>query len=162
MKIATSLLACASVLAMVQAASAAPKVSGKYSLMMWESCEAAFTSGNLDSQKQVGLQSTSIGTITFPATAGSSGTMTVKTTRFEGGTLRIDGNGFTTKQGGDNFTASFTLTETTFTAVGNQTFAMIYGNVSGSSGVAHTLFLNAKEKVNNNTNCVVSMQLLKQ
>jgi hypothetical protein len=165
MKIATSILTGAALLAMAQAAQAAvPKVQGKYAYNSVSLCQALVTT-NKDTQGKVtsvnpaqgGSISVDTGYITFPAVAASSGTMSVAGNGFGGDTVRINNSGVAIKPYSTNPSGTFTLTGTTLTFAG-QVFLMTYGNVVG--GVARTINLVQNEK--ENPRCINSITATKQ
>jgi hypothetical protein len=145
------------------AAAAAPKVSGKYALMGWSSCQAKFTTKSRNyklptadphsgpavwelSPGGLGQISVEAGYVTFtPSAAGStSGTFAGTTTSINGSALAIitDGtpHGTSMKQkNGETFSGAYSATDTTFT-IGGDEFVLSFGNVV-QGGVARQINL---------------------
>jgi hypothetical protein len=165
MKIATGILAAATLL-MTQAGPAAAvtsKLSGAYVFVQSEHCEATLTTTSSAGKvtavnvPKVGLNSGSIGTITFTPTTATSGNASVQADRVEGGSVRVNTNGFPTQTATDTFSAPYSFTATTFT-LGSGLSAMVYKVRYGKliSGVAQTVYLLRKSEINeqSNTNCL--------
>lgn len=152
MKIATSILTGAALLAMAQAAQAVPpKPTGKYAFMGFNQCEARFnfsirnytTPGagtdvgvKMISPAQSGTLSAETGYITFtPSTVGASSGNVVLTNRSQaqGGALRINNSRFPWTGGSEaDLNGTYSFTDTTFTITipvqGTFTFAMTHAN----------------------------------
>lgn len=162
MKIVTSIWTGITLLAMAQAAQAAPAVSGNYALMSFTQCEAKFTtttngtaitSVNPSQSGELGI---GVGIITFPVTAASSGNASLAMSNVSGGSLRINltGNAMATHPEAVSGTYSFTDTAFTFTPTGEpaMTWTMRPGN-----GV-RTLYMVRRE----NARCVNAVTATKQ
>jgi hypothetical protein len=177
MKIATIVWTGVALLAMAQAAEAAPpKVSGKYALMIFTQCQARFTTtidtyskpGNTTGPAvksvnpfDIGELNMGVGTITFPATAASSGTASFEAFIVSGGSLRVNttGGAMTTHtEAPPAGPYSFTDTTFTFTPGGEpaMTWTIRPGNIV--SGVARTLHMVRRE----NARCVNAVTATKQ
>ena len=164
MKIARGVLAGLTVLAMVQAAQAAPKVSGKYALMIHVQCNAriatqsdTFDKGggtssgsavtSVNSQEN-GELSIGVGTLTFPTTAASSGTANINLSFVGADVLRVNGGGSDVGTHAEAFNGTFLFTNTTFrfTPTGEpvMVWTMRFADVA-PGGVARTLYLVRKE-----------------
>lgn len=180
MKNATIVLTGVALLAMAQAAQAAPaKVSGKYAMMIFTQCEARFTTttdtyskpGNTTGPavKSVntfnsGELNISVGTITFPATAASSGTASYEAFRVSGGSLRINNSGSAMATHPDAAAGTFSITDTTFTfdptgAEPAMVWTIRRGNITVSTGLVRTLYMVRKEP---GVNCVNAISATKQ
>lgn len=130
MKIATSIWTGVALLAMAQAAHAAPLVSGKYALMTFSQCQAGFTT-TIDSYMRAaggtgpGVKSVNptgsgelnigVGTITFPAIAASSGPASLELYIVAGGSLKINSSGGAMAAHTETATGTFSITATSFT-----------------------------------------------
>lgn len=130
MKIATSIWTGVALLAMAQAAQAAPLVSGKYALMTFSQCQAGFTT-TIDSYMRAaggigpGVKSVNptgsgelnigVGTITFPTIAASSGIASLELYIVAGGSLKINSNGSAMAAHTETATGTFSITATSFT-----------------------------------------------
>ncbi len=143
-------------------AAAAPKVSGKYALMGWSSCQAQFTTKSRDyrlttanpfsgpavwelSPGGLGQISVEAGYVTFtPSAPGStSGTFAGSTTSINGSALAINSNGTPIKQkNGEIFNGNYSATDTTFT-IGGDVFVLSFGNVV--QGIARQINLVRRE-----------------
>jgi hypothetical protein len=143
-------------------AAATPKVSGKYALMGWSSCQAKFTTKTRDyklptanpfsgpavwelSPGGLGQISVEAGYVTFtPSAAGStSGTFAGSTTSINGSALAINTNGTPMKQkNGETFSGAYSATDATFT-IGGDMFVLSFGNVV--QGVARQINLVRRE-----------------
>ena len=147
-------------------AAAAPKVSGKYALMGWSSCQAQFTTKSRDyklptanpasgpavwelSPGNLGQISVEAGYVTFtPSAAGStSGTFAGTTTSINGSALAITRDGSTSgspvkQKNGETFSGAYSATDTTFT-IGGDVFVLSFGNVV--QGVARQINLVRRE-----------------
>jgi hypothetical protein len=143
-------------------AAATPKVSGKYALMGWSSCQAKFTTKSRDyklptanpfsgpavwelSPGGLGQISVEAGYVTFtPSAAGStSGTFAGSTTSINGSALAINTNGTPMKQkNGETFSGAYSATDATFT-IGGDVFVLSFGNVV--QGVARQINLVRRE-----------------
>ena len=176
MTIARSVWAGAALLAMAQAAVAAPLVSGKYALMTTSQCTAKFstttdtyrlgTGATAPAVKTVnplanGELNAGVGTITFPLTAASTGAASVELSLVSGSLLRINGGGNAMATHTETISGTFSLTNTTFTltpSVGPaMTWTMRPGNIV-TSGVARTLYMVRKE----DANCLNTVTATKQ
>jgi hypothetical protein len=176
MKIACGLLAGLGILAMGQAAQAAPpKVTGKYAYLSINMCQASFTtttdiyrlgSGTNApaiktlSPANAGLMSASTGYITFtPAAAGApNGTAAGSGVLVEGAALKINASGNPAwAQKADPIPSStYSFTDTTFTLAGD-VYQMTYGNVVNT--FAKTVNLLRREGT---TNCLIAITATKQ
>ena len=162
-------------LAMAQTAEAAPKVSGKYALMIFIQCGAkiATTTANFAkpgggsapavasvTQQGTGEIAIAVGTITFPSTAASSGSATLEMSQVGGDVLRLDGNGSPVGTDTQNDAGTFAVTNTsfTFTPTGGaaEVWTMRYADLV--SGVARTLYLVRRE----DANCLNAITATKQ
>ncbi len=160
LKIATSFWAAVALLALAQAAQAAPKVSGKYVLMVFTQCEARFTTtmGNYltlgtttapavraINPAQSGELNIGVGSLTFPtAVLGvSAGNASFEAILVSGGALRINSSGNPMAAHAETAAGPFSFTNTTLTfrPVGESvmTWTMRAGNIV--NGVARTLYL---------------------
>ena len=158
MKISTGVLAGVAVLAMAQAAEAAPpKVSGKYALMSFTQCQAQFTTTS-DAEgvqsinpTQNGEINIAVGTMTFPNTPASSGSASLEMSIVSGPALRINGSGGNILTHTENISGTFAVTgnqpNSTFrlTPTGEpaMTWTLRAGNIV--SGVARTLYMTRRE-----------------
>jgi hypothetical protein len=144
------------------AAAAAPKVSGKYALMGWSSCQAKFTTKTRDyklptdnpfsgpavwelSPGTSGEILVEAGYVTFtPSAAGStSGMFAGSTTSISGSALAINTNGAPIKQRAiEPFSGAYSATDTTFT-IGGDEFVLSFGNVV--QGIARQINLVRRE-----------------
>ncbi len=179
MKIATIVWTGVALLAMAQAAQAAPpKVSGKYAMMIFTQCEARFTT-TMDTYSKPGSTTgpavksvntfnsgelnISVGTLTFPATAASSGNASFEAFIVSGGSLRINNSGGAMATHTETAAGTFSITDTTFTfdPTGVEP-AMIWtfraGNIIVSSGLARTIYMVRRE----NARCVNAVTATKQ
>jgi hypothetical protein len=177
MKIAMSFWAAVALLAVAQAAQAAPKVSGKYVLMVFTQCEARFTTtmGNYltpgpttapavraINPAQSGELNIGVGSITFPnIPAGVSlGNASFEAILVSGGALRINSSGNAMAAHAETAAGPFSFTNTAFTfrPVGEpaMSWAMRAGNIV--SGVARTLYLVRRE----GAGCVNAITATKQ
>jgi hypothetical protein len=164
LKILMSFWAAVALLAVAQAAQAAPKVSGKYVLMIFTQCEARFTNtmgsylkpGPITASAvatinpaQSGELNIGVGSITFPTVAGgvSAGNARFEAILVSGGALRINRTGSAMATHAETATGPFSFTNTTFTLtpIGEpaMTWTMRAGNIVG--GVARTLYLVRRE-----------------
>ena len=164
LKIPTSFWAAVALLALAQAAQAAPKVSGKYVLMVFTQCEAKFTTtmGNYVTPgtttapavrtvnpAQSGELNIGVGSITFPAVAAAStGNASFEAILVSGGALRINNSGNAMAAHAETAAGPFSFTNTAFVfrPVGEpaMTWAMRAGDIM-TSGVARTLYLVRRE-----------------
>ena len=168
MKNATIVLTGVALLAMAQAAqAAAPKVSGKYALMIFTQCQAGFTTTTngtaITSLTPAGNGelNISVGTITFPTPAVPTGTATFEAYIVSGASLRINGAGSAMGVHLENATGTFSFpTATTFrftpTGEAANTWTIRPGNTV--SGVARTLYMVRRE----NAKCVNAVTATKQ
>lgn len=177
MKVPTSFWAAVALLAVAQAAQAAPKVSGKYVLMVFTQCEARFTTtlGNYLTSPttgapavrtinpaQSGEMNIGVGSITFPnLPAGVSvGNASFEAILISGGALRINNIGNAMAAHPETAAGPFSFTNTTFTfrPVGEpaMTWNVRAGNIV--SGVARTLYLVRRE----DARCVNAITATKQ
>jgi hypothetical protein len=178
MKIATIAWTGVTLLAMAQAAEAAPpKVSGKYALMIFTQCEARFTTttdtyrlgtgATAPAVKSVnpfnnGELNMGVGTITFQVTTpASSGTASFEAFLVSGGSLRVNTTGEAMATHTEAPPAGpFSFTDTTFTFTPGGEPAMTWtirpGNIV--SGVARTLHMVRRE----NARCVNAVRATKQ
>jgi hypothetical protein len=159
----------AAVLAMAQTAQAAPKVSGKYALMVFTQCEARFTTttgsgGAVTSvnPSQSGELNIGVGSFTFPAVASSAGNASAEMVLVAGGSLRINNSGNAMAAHTEALAGTFSFTNTTFTfdpagAAPPMTWVMRFGDVLGT-GVAKTLYLVRRE----DARCVNSITATRQ
>jgi hypothetical protein len=149
-------------LAMAQTAEAAPKVSGKYALMIFVQCGAriATTTANfakpgggsapavasLTSQEN-GELTIGVGTFTFPSTAASSGSASVELNLVGGDVLRVNGSGSSVGTHTENHAGTFAVTNTSFTFTPTGESAMVWTMRFGDlvSGVARTLYMVRQE-----------------
>jgi hypothetical protein len=143
-------------------AAAAPKVSGKYALMGWSSCQAKFTTKTRDyklptanphsgpavwelSSDGLGQISVEAGYVTFtPSVTGStSGTFAGSSISINGSALAINSDSTPMKQKNeDTFSGNYSATDTTFT-IGGHLFVLSFGNVV--QGVARQINLVRRE-----------------
>ena len=177
MKIATSVWTGVALLAMAQAAQAAPpKVSGKYALMIFTQCEARFTTtsdtyrlgtgATAPAVKTVnpfnsGELNISVGTLTFPATAASSGNASYEAYIVSGGSLRVNSSGGAMGVHTEAAAGTFSVTDTKFTFDPSGVEpAMIWTFRAGNivSGVARTIYMVRGE----NARCVNAITATKQ
>lgn len=169
--------AAVALLALAQAAQAAPKVSGKYVLMIFTQCEARFTTtmGNYlkpgsttapavaaINPAQSGELNIGVGSITFPAVAASTGNASFEAILVSGGSLRINSSGNPMAAHPETAAGPFSFTNTTFTftPVGEpaMTWTMRFGDIVASTGVARTLYLVRRE----DARCVNAITATKQ
>ena len=158
----------AAVLAMAQTAQAAPKVSGKYALMVFTQCEARFTttsgSGSVTSvnPSQSGELNIGVGTFTFPAIAASAGSASLEMVIVSGGSLRINnfGNAMAAHTETPAGTFSFSNTVFMFKPTGEpvMVWTMRFADVVPATGVARTLYMVRRE----DARCVNSITATKQ
>jgi len=169
--------AAVALLALAQAAQAAPKVSGKYVLMVFTQCEASLTTtmgsylkpGNtqapavrLINPAQSGEMNIGVGSITFPTVVAgvSAGNASFEAILVSGGVLRVNTSGNPMAAHAETAAGPFLFTNTTFrfTPVGEP--AMIWtmraGNIVG--GIARTLYLVRRE----DARCVNAITATKQ
>ncbi|MGB7257858.1 MAG: hypothetical protein WBD48_07250 [Pseudolabrys sp.] len=105
-----------------------------------------------------GMVSMSVGTVTFPATAASSGTATASSNETLGHSIRFPGdNGAISHHVNGAQQAAFSLTQTSAT-IGGKTYDMSFGNVQ--AGVARTI--NLIRQPGANEYCIDGMTLTKQ
>lgn len=176
MKITTALLAGVAMLAMAQAAHAAPpKVSGKYALMSFSQCQAQFTTTSDNYRRannttgpavrtvnpaQNGEMNIAVGTITFPNSAASSGNASVEMNIVSGASLKINTSGGAvathTETGSGPFVVTATEFRITLSGEPAMTWTMRAGNIV--NGVARTLYLVRRE----NAQCVNAITATKQ
>lgn len=176
MKIVTSVWTGMALLAMVQAAqAAAPLVSGKYALMDFTQCQAGFTTttdnyvlgagGTAPAVKSVnpagnGELSMGVGSLTFPATAASSGPVSFELNNVSGSSLRIGGSGAAIAVHPETGTGTYSFTDTTLTITPTVGLAMTWTMRPGNivSGVARTLYMVRRESAK----CVNAVTATKQ
>ena len=162
MTIAKIALTGVALLAMAQTAAAAPKVAGKYALMMFVQCGAriATTTTNfakpgggsgpgvasLTSQDS-GEIAIAVGTFTFPSTAASSGSASLEMTLVGGDVLRVNGGGSPVGTNTETHAGTFAVTNTSFTFTPTGDPAMVWTMRFGDlvSGVARTLYMVRQE-----------------
>ena len=177
MKIPMGFWAAVALLAVAQAAQAAPKVSGKYVLMVFTQCEARFTTTMGSYLKpgpttapavatinpaQSGELNIGVGSITFPTVVGgtSLGSASFEAILVSGGALRINTTGNPMAAHAETAAGPFSFTNTAFVfrPVGEpaMTWAMRAGNIV--SGVARTLYLVRRE----DAGCVNAITATKQ
>ena len=170
---------------LTQAALAAPpQVAGKYATQSYRICQtvihaptqnfktsangtaAAVTNVDLDWNAGshgnfAGIISVTVGTVTFPASASSSGTASMTDVEVLGHSMRNDNPanniGFKRNPPSTQTGVSFSLTASTFTA-GDNVFDASYGNIVG--GVARTIYMVRKPTANEY--CLDAMSLTKQ
>lgn len=105
-----------------------------------------------------GMMSMSVGTVTFPATAASSGTATSSLSEILGHAIRVPGdNGAIGRHVNGAQQATFSFTQTTAT-IGGKTYDMSFGNVQ--AGVARTI--NLIRQPGANEYCIDGQTLTKQ
>lgn len=178
MRVKTSVLTCAAILGLAQAAGAAvPKVAGKYAVMVFEQCTSAFNytndtflrSPNGSEPGVKGINSISngefgieVGTFSFPATAATTGNATVALTNVHGDALRINGGGSAVTVQTENLPGTFSVNATTvtFKPTGQPliTWTASYGDLVAGTGVARTIYLVRED----DTSCVQGLTLTKQ
>ncbi|MGQ0484527.1 MAG: hypothetical protein ACT4SY_04145 [Hyphomicrobiales bacterium] len=177
MKISTSVWTGVALLAMAQVAQAAPpKVSGKYAMMIFTQCQAGFTTttdtyrlgtgATAPAVKSLtpagsGELNISVGTITFPATAASSGTASFEAYIVSGASLRINSTGGFIAPHTEAAPGTFSLTDTLFTFDPSGVEpAMIWTFRAGNivSGLARTIYMVRRE----NARCVNAITATKQ
>ncbi len=167
-----ALLSCQMAMAQfTPAAAAAPQVAGKYAYMQISQCEAQLTTAKDENGKvtdvntvQNGLMSVGNGYITFnPKFSGAThGTAIVNGSNLiEGGSVRVNGNGFSWHQKLENFRAPYSFAATTFT-VGGQVYAMTYANLV--NGFYQTIYLVQLDTTNGsgNPNCLNAITATRQ
>jgi hypothetical protein len=157
----------AAVLAMAQTAQAAPKVSGKYALMVFTQCEARFTTTgsapvNSVNPSQSGELGVGVGTFTFPAIPASAGSASLEMVIVSGGSLRVNnsGNAMTTHTETPAGTFSFSNTVFMFKPTGEpvMVWTIRFADVVPATGVARTLYMVRRE----DARCVNSITATKQ
>ncbi len=179
MRVLTGALGGMAVLALAQAAVAAPpKVAGKYAVMIFEQCSSAFNYTNDSYLKppssnpatgpgvkgintmQNGEFGIEVGTFTFPAVAATSGSASVALTNVSGASLRINNGGNTVTVQTENISGTFSVAAATFTFTPASqpaiTWTASYGDIV--SGIARTLYFVRKD----GNLCVQGMSLTKQ
>jgi hypothetical protein len=176
MKIATSVWTGVVLLAMVQAAQAAPLVSGKYALMTFSQCQAGFTTTTdtyrlgtgttAPAVKSVnpagsGELNIGVGSITFPAIAAASGPASLELSIVAGASLKINSSGGAMAVHTETLSGTFSVTATSFTFDPSgveppMTWAMRPGNIV--SGVARTIYMVRRE----DARCVNAITATKQ
>jgi hypothetical protein len=149
-------------LAMAQTAEAAPKVSGKYALMIFVQCGAriATTTANFAkpgggsgpavaslNSPDSGEIAIGVGTLTFPSTAASSGSASLELSYVGGDVLRVNGSGSPVGTHTENHAGTFAVTNTSFTFTPSGEAAMVWTMRFGDlvSGVARTLYMVRQE-----------------
>ena len=135
---------------------AGPQVTGKYAYVSTTHCEAKLNVTK-DLQGKVtnvtlqsgGVVSSSVGYITFTKTSATGGTAVISgATLIEGGTLRVNNNGFNWVTKPDNMPSTpYSFTETTFT-LGGMTFRMAYADAEGA--YFRTVYLVRRESPTSN------------
>ena len=162
MKIATSVWMGVALLAMAQAAAAAPLVSGKYALMSFTQCEAKFTTTTNGSAitsvnpSNSGELNIGVGIITFPATAASSGNASLALTNVSGGSLRINTTGEAMATHTEAVSGTYSITNTAFTFTPTGEPPMIWTMRPGNG--VRTLYMVRRE----NARCVNAVTATKQ
>jgi hypothetical protein len=170
MKIPTSVFTGVAValLAMAQAVEAAPKVSGKYALMVVTQCEARFTTTSASrsvtsvNPSQSGELNIGVGTFTFPAIPASAGSASLEMVIVSGGSLRVNNSGNAMTAHTETPAGTFSFSNITFTfdptgAALPMTWTMRFADVV-AGGVARTLYMVRRE----DARCVNSITATKQ
>ena len=151
-----TLTVAALVLIPLPAQAAGPQVTGKYAYVSNTYCEAKLgvtknaTTGNVTNVtlQSAGSVASSVGYITFTKTSSTGGTAVISgATLIEGGTLRVNNNGFAWSQKPDNMASTpYSFDNTTFTLAG-QTYQMAYADSEGTGASAYfrTVYLVRRE-----------------
>ena len=179
MRFSTSVWAGVALLAFAQGAqAAAPTVSGKYAVMIFEQCTAAFnaptatfakpgsggsgpavTGINTINNGEIGIE---VGTFTFPSAASTSGAASVALTHVHGDALRVNSSGPAVTVKTESLNGTFSLTATTFsftpTGQSQMVWTASYGNINPPNGLVRTVYMVRKD----GASCLQGITLTKQ
>ncbi len=176
MKRATIMLLSGAMLAMAMPAqAAAPKLSGKYAVMSFSQCTVGFNfttnnyklANDTTSPAVAGITTLgsgefgiAVGIMTFPTTAASSGAASLTLDYVNGSVLRINGNGPTMETETQNFSGTFSVTNTsfTFTPTGGSAMTWTMAPADLVKGVARTAYMVRKE----DAGCLNGLSVTKQ